>query len=516
MPKRSPIELYDGRGKIIPVSSYSRGRGNLIDPQRISETYKNKSISRLDRDHHQNVGVLSRLDLMSLGRYLYANFGPVRMALNQMVCFATDDFVPSYVGEDAAFKDAFSNWLPFHDLNPDVGSLATMQQLRRLLVISAFRDGDVGVVLTESPEGGRPKLQLIPAHRIGARQTHTDIVQEGRFEGARLIDGVIVDPATHRPLGYRVFTGDETLESAFVDIPVQSMRLFMSSMDFVGQLRGMSALGGAAFNFFDVMEWEKNELLAQRVSSAITLIKKDESGEMDPTSAALGIDQDPTNCEETEFYQEFKNGEIIHISPRESVDAFISNRPTSNQREFIQSAIRAALAYLGFSVDFAFDATKIGGASMRVVADQQKRRVEEIQTTLLEPCLKWYFGYAVAKATKNLLLPATADPFALRFMGRKQITADRRYDSQVDLAEYRAGLRTLDETASLRGQDWKRMRDQQERETVDLLERAKRLAESFDITIEAAIAMIDDRVKPSPVMFEEAPEPAAPTNFGNE
>jgi capsid protein len=490
--------LYGPRGERLSPATSQRGR--LIDPSRLSKTYGNRNLSSLDRDYHQNIGSLGRTELMSLGRFLYSNFGPVRMALNQMACYASDDYTPSYVGADENFKIAFESWLPLHDLGPDISTDASMQELRRLIIISAFRDGDVGVVLTANRD--RPKLQLIPAHRIGSRHHPDGIVQGGPYDGATIIDGVIVDAGTHRPLAYRVYTGDYFRSDEYVDIPVRSMRLFMASRDYIGQLRGLSALGGSAFSWHDIAEWERNELLAQRIHSKLALIRKTESGEADPMSDALGIETNE-NCEETEFYQEFGDGEIMYLTPNESVEAFISNRPTGNQREFIQSAIRSALAYMGFSPDFSFDATKIGGASLRVVAEQANRRVRELQTTILEPCLKWYYSYAVARNISREILPNASDFWRLRFMGSQRITADRRYDSLVDLQEMAAGVRTFSETTAVRGQDWKDVRNQTEREAVDLLERAQRLAESFDISMDKAMSLLGDRVKSATAPTEQ-------------
>lgn len=499
MASRSPVPLYGPRGELLAPSTSHRGK--LIDPSRLSTTYGNKNLGPLDKDYHQNIGSLGRTDLMSLGRFLYSNFGPVRMALNQMACYASDDFTPSYVGADEDFKESFESWLPLHDLGPDIATDASMQELRRLIIISAFRDGDVGVVLTQVND--RPKLQLIPGHRIGSRHHPDGIVQGGQYDGATIIDGVIVNPGTHRPIAYRVFTGDFYRSFEYVDVPVKSMRLFMASRDYIGQLRGLSALGGSAFSWHDIAEWERNELLAQRIHSKIALVRKTESGEADPMSQALQIETNE-QCEETEFLQEFGDGEIWYMTPKESVEAFISNRPTGNQREFIQSAIRSALAYMGFSPDFSFDSTKIGGASLRVVAEQANRRVRELQTTILEPCLKWYYSFAVAKNISRGILPSADDFWKLRFIGTQRITADRRYDSMVDLQEMAAGVRTFSETTSVRGQDWKDVRNQTEREAVDLLERAKRLSETFGVTMDKAMSLLGDRVRPATATNEQS------------
>jgi capsid protein len=490
MASRKPVELYGPRGQRLAPAG-ANGRGQLIDSSRFSSTYGNGNLKRLDEDHHRNIGSLGRIDLMNLGRFLYSNFGPVRFALNQMAGYASDDFTPSYVGADDNFKNRFREWLPLHDLSPDIASDASMQELRKLILVSAFRDGDVGIILTSS--FGRPKFQLIPAHRIGGQYTGGGVVDGGEFDGAKIIDGVIVDPATHKPIGYRVLTGDRVTSTDYVDVSARSMRLFMASRDYIGQLRGQSLLGGSAFSWYDIAEWEKNELLAQRIASGITLIRKNEEGEADPMSDALGIEKDES-CNETAFYQEFQNGEIMYISPREDVQAFIANRPTENQREFIASAIRNALAYMGFSPDFSFDTTKIGGASLRVVADQANKRIVELQKTILEPFGRWYYAYAVAKNIKNEVLPAALDYWKMKFIGSQRISADRRYDSQVDLAEMKAGVKTYAETTSVRGGDWMDVREQLDKEATDLLIRAQRLSSTFGISIQEAMTLLGDKV----------------------
>ena len=65
------------------------------------------------------------------------------------------------------------------------------------------------------------------------------------------------------------------------------------------------------------------------------------------------------------------------------------------------------------------------------------------------------------------------------------------------------GLRTMREDTGERGHDWQDIRNQVEREASDLLERAKRLSETYEIKMDTALHLLSQRT-PNPVFDNDS------------
>ena len=175
---------------------------------------------------------------------------------------------------------------------------------------------------------------------------------------------------------------------------------------------------------------------------------------------------------------------------------------------------------MGWSFDYSYNPTKAGGAQMRVVIDRLNRKLDCIRETVAKSKRR-VDGYRIAKVMDNpersdkktVLFPFNKDWFRWSYQGPAVLTADAKYNSDVDLQERRAGLKTLRDSTAERGNYWRDVRDQSSIEVDDLLVRAKEIAAKHDISIELAISLFEkpdaNPIQPAQVADPNA-EPAQP------
>ena len=252
-----------------------------------TQTPDRKNVQMLDRDTHRTITPYGRRTLMTLGRWLYWNSSTVRGTINDMADLAVQSYIPQFEGTDQAWGTQVENWLFEHDKICDVrGWPFNMSSYRKNLVRGVLIDGDVATMLTRNADG-YPLIQVFPAHRIGSR-SGLNFVQGGTYDGARMIDGVILD-TIGRPMAYRV-QNDGVNDNEFVDVPARDM--FLSYLvETPDQVRGISSLGASCFDWQDIADARRFELIAQKLASSVGLIETNETGTADRTKKMLTRDR---------------------------------------------------------------------------------------------------------------------------------------------------------------------------------------------------------------------------------
>ncbi len=154
-----------------------------------------------DRDAHQNVTNFGRRRLMTIGRAIYGNMPTVAGAIEEQAALTAEVFIPQFYGEDRDWGDAAEDWLlNWNQICAVEGPPVDFDTYLEHLTTAFVRDGDMGTLLTETPDG-YPQIQMVPAHRIGSLAETA--AEEGEFNGLPIIDGVILSPQ-RRALGYRI------------------------------------------------------------------------------------------------------------------------------------------------------------------------------------------------------------------------------------------------------------------------------------------------------------------------
>jgi capsid protein len=503
-----------------------------------------EQIGALDNDIHRNVSILGRRTLMTLGRWVYTNIAIVRGALHEKAEYASSHYLAQYTGINAAWGEATEEFLYEHGKICDVaGWPYTARTYRRNLIIAVHRDGDMGTLLTHRADG-YPQLQCIPGHRIASRPYELTVTG-GPYDGAALTDGVITNEYG-APIAYRILTGNPFDYETHQDISAVDMFLTFVPT-YVGQVRGFSTLGAGMFDWQDIGEWRNAEMMSQKINAAISLVEENEEGEPAPgsdfivdSSGGTAQPGTPTGL----VYEKFDKGLVRYFKSKSGsgLKAHISDRPSAGQEAFEARIIRSNFAGLDWSVDFSLDPTKIGGASMRVCVDKINRAISSDQDLILEPSCRRYNAYVIASVmsrppeeapnpkiqapnksqTPNpkleslelgtlgawSLLPFDAEWFKWEFQGPAQLTADKKYNSDVDAQEVRIGIKTRTQAVAERGESLEDVRATREKELDDLFTRAQRQATKHGLPIDLVLARFEqDQLGGATPLAEAPPQP---------
>ena len=447
----APYRFIDRRGaNQYAASIQEASRGTR---QRIQRT-------GFDRDTWRLNPGWSRLQLLSLSRWLYANVLPARGAVNEIADIAAGNLAAQFDGDDSEWGRTAEIWMETHDRICCVsGETYSMQMLRRLIALHIIRDGDVGVLLVRLPGSDYPQFQLIPAHRIRS-ETSSTLVVGGVYDGATIVDGVILNEFG-RPIAYQV-TDDQGRNP--VQYSSRDLRLIYIP-DYCDQFRGIPALASSAIHWQDWDDAQKFELMAQKKAASLTFLEHNETGEApeDASSILGGYGETPCSPQTGVHVEGMIGGEYIYAKANSGakIEAITLDRPSANQQAFMATIVRNCMFGLGWSVDFSFDPSKVGGASMRIVIEKCNRTLEKIREFALYPTSRWMDGWRISVATQLGLVPASQEWYKWRYQGASKLTADAKYQFEVSKGEVDKGFSSVQAEAASRGRDWESMLDQQ-------------------------------------------------------
>lgn len=451
---------------------------------------------------------------MSLGRNMFWRYPALQGAILEQANLSVSSFIPQYVGRNPAWGELAEQTLrEWHKVMDVAGWPYDYDSFLQGKVTNPIVDGEDFTLLTETQEG-YPLIQIIPTHRVGSRllgeavavvrftsnQMWIDgvlvddnrpyaIDKELKFE-AQVVDGVVVDNY-NRAIAYRVY--DDLLDGEnYQDISARN--LFPSFVPMVtGQVRGFSLLASSVFDWQDMHEWTRFEMLAQKAFSTRTIIETNEAGEADTAkqiisqAATFGDDGAKTGLD----LQRLDGGTIQYLKAAtgSKVEAFNYDRPGAQSQAFLANKLRDAFKGTEWDVFFSLDPQSVGGAPMRVIVEKINAVLQKRQKLVRKACLR-VDGYALSKFIKLGLLPPDEDWFKWEYQGPGDVTADKKYDSDVALQEMSQGISTRKLECARRGLYIEEVDAQREREADSDLARAQRLSSKYGITIQEALVVL--------------------------
>lgn len=480
-------------------SSFGWSNNQLIEAA--TQNSNRKQVPSLDYDTQRNVSALGRRTLMSIGRKLYSDSGAIRGAIDEVARLSVGTFIPQFCGTDGEWGNQAEAWLKENDKWIDIrGMPYSFGTFKLNMVKATLRDGELSCLLTE--RYGLPKIQAIPAHRIASqlgvdgpvKYAYTKVLDDGTaldadgnilgnisWEGLMCCDGVIVD-AYATPVAYRIISDTYGTNISYRDVSANDLVTGFLP-DYPDQLRGISALAVCAFDCLDFKDSRRNEMFAQLVNSTFAMQILNETGEVDSAKSALF---DPGTAATSNGFAQSLPGELVtpgtiayfKAGTGQRIEQIKNERPSVNVMNFQADLMRTAMHGIGWSTDFSIDPTKAGGAQMRIVIEKINARIREIQDYLVAPVVRRIDGWRISKAIQAGYLPPNKEWWKWEYQGPAEVTADAKYDSDIDLQENRAGFTPLKRIAARRGEYWEEVQDQVIAEEKRLQERCK--AEGVD------------------------------------
>jgi hypothetical protein len=451
------------------------------------------------------VTAYDRNDHVNLGRSLFTSCPDLGGALLQKSSWVVGpgSFTPIYTGADKEWGDAAEEWLvnQFFPVCSTLGPNYPFTQLLYLTSLSIDIDGDTGMFLTTN-RSGFPQVGLCAAHRIGNRYGE-DVVASGKFEGYKIVDGCILNDSG-RVIGYRIL-GDKAVDD--YDISAANFQLLFES-EWCDQLRGISRIARSVTDWVDQEDINEYIKRGVKLGASIGLISKTESGDaIDSGANIIGMDEEIAAPTDNGLSVEaIQGGEILYMKSgmNETIETLKDERPTPNTEAFMNRIQKRALYSIGWMQEM-LDASKIGGAAVRLVQDLARKSVAQRQVTI-ERRAKLIVNFAIAKAMNLGFIPQNnGDWFKWTFTKGGVITVDNGNEASADREGFKLGTVTLSEMSSKKGVDWYELRDQQQKETEDLLDRAVVISKKYNIGMDAALSLLSQRApNQMPVIDEPA------------
>lgn len=415
-----------------------------------------------------------RRRLMGYARWLYANNGMVRGAVNDVSRYALGAGLKpqSQSTEARAYEQYFTEWSKI----ADVAGQFNFGQMQRLASIRMDVDGDIGFLLV-GRQNAFPQLQLVESHNIASEK-----MEQGGHDGVS-VSGV------GRPVAFTLRDGDDYKRVA------ASNFILLHDPERVSQLRGVSALAHAIEHIRDATDILEFEKVGVKMNSAVGLV----------VTSGAGIADDGTSLIEDGYaasdtgtvpWDTFQAGMVPRLKTGESIESFASNKPSPAFAGFLEYLLRDVALGLGVPYEFAVEPAKQGTAS-RFILEKAARRFTERQDLLTSRFCNRIWGWVIARGIKRGDLPSSSDWWRVRWQAPKKITVDLGRESKANQDAIKLGLRTMSEDTGERGHDWQEVRNQVEMEATDLLERARRLSGEYNISMESALHLLSQRT-PNP------------------
>ncbi len=393
------------------------------------------------------------LMLLSDSRKLYCNLGPVTGAIDDKATYSIGRaWNAKYLGTDpkglVAEKWVNEMWYPMADARGPMFDFKTDLFLQS---VSVDRDGEIYIYLTENQDGW-PQIQLLPAHLIGNRNQSDGVLSDGPYQGMTMRQGVITNDqgqaVAFKVLG--LMENDDEFVSAQNLIQVFDPR-------WADQIRGFPAFMHALLDLKDLRQIQGYEKIAAELMSSVGLIEWNETGSADLTPEAILkgttlVGSNPVPQVTIEQIAGGGNVKYFRAASQSKIEQLKNDRPSVQLDAFMDRLIRNACVGAGWPFELTWDASKLGGANVRLLLAKAMRSVEDRQD-LLRPVARRCVGYAVAKAIKSGLLEGFDDWYAWRFTMPARMTADYGREAAADLADYEAGLTTMTDILGEQGID---------------------------------------------------------------
>ena len=440
-----------------------------------------------------------RLELLKAGRDLEDNNPIVRSILLKFSQYALGNFrYMSRTGDrqvDQAYEDYWNAWCK----RCDFFGRHTFQALSHLALRSVLRDGDVGFVITrERSIDGQVdpnsdiRLQAVEADRIGGAFDNPTSSQE-------YIAGLKFDEYG-RTVAYKVYRRTQgNFYTDAQDIPAQSFLLIYDPLR-LDEVRGRSHLASVVNYCKDLAETMDAENLAVK-NAAFRIMT---------ISNATGSSDDPAsyfNQAQTDSYgntinlENMQRGQVNYIPTGSEMKMFESNRPSSAFQGYVDLIVHMIALAFNLPFGFCYDLSKLGGPTVRLEMALASRTFKRWQTIFEDRFFDRVKNVVLADGIARGKIPPIKNFTNGKWIYPSDSTIDVGRDSQANISEFKAGLKTAAEVYGAKGEDYEEALRQRAYEA----KFAKELSKEMDVPIES-ISEVFKTGQPSFPMPAPAPE----------
>ena len=415
-----------------------------------------------------------RTELLEMGRYLYANDGIVKGAIDDMARYATPLIPQADSGDPSWNNEAekiFNDW----SYTADIHRRVDFYDLQRMASVCIDRDGDVGMLLVKDPTGGYA-IQLVESDRI------TDHPQTG----TQFSQGVKLNKQG-TPISYCV-TDDS--KRGYSVVSASMMSLFLEP-ERAQQTRGLSSISHAVAHIRDKKDILTFEKQGVKNLSSFSAVLQSEFDEVDEDAFGLSeIEETDANGDSTEItVSQLQSGAIPVLRKGEELKSFQGNRPSTTFQGFLEFLVREFAVGIGLPYEFVWNTSGLTGPSQRFVMGKAQRKFDQRQR-LLCPFVKKSWLMVIGDAISSGRIRAIDGWEKCRIQYPAKLTIDVGRESQQEREDVANGLMSRQEHYGRRGLDWQTALEQQKSEVNTLISTAKEIADANELSISDVLPLL--------------------------
>jgi hypothetical protein len=472
----------------------------------------------LSANTRDNLTEYDRWEQVNISRQLCSQIGDLGTAVEQKNSWAfLDSWDPQFSGDQTAWGERTEEWLKFI-FYPACNIRGPLFHFRQTLFntgVALDRDGDDVMVFTES-ESHFPQVAVFPATRIasGAHGKRDSEVKGGPFDGAKVIDGIIVN-RDYRAVGVRIVgeTGED-----YQDISLRNCDLSFEP-EWSDQLRGIPRPARCILRWMNLQDIDEFLQAGMKRAATMQITRHTPEGESVQSNEIITGEEtvallDGTTETRSVHMERVGDGsDVIELSSEENEEIKVLEfkNPHPNAEAFVERIKRECLTSVGWFYEL-LNLASTGRAPTRMVANLANKSIWARQATG-ERRARRIIGYAIAKAMKHGFLPRNdngADAYRWEFGMPAEITVDEGNNEQASREAIKMGMSSKKIEAQKKGYQAKVIRKQRLAEIEENCADAQKLASQYGMTFDRAMELIEQR-SPNPVLQPQQQKPSVTT-----
>jgi hypothetical protein len=489
IPKQSLI--VDRYGKPLALSSqrYSSTSRQLYSPSYTSNRYFGGS----NQDPYKFLNPSERRLINQFALDLFRSSPVIHSAItkkNEWACATA--WKPMFRGNNTDWGKKALNYLNTVAYpNCSVGG-SNMTFNRLLLTISNQLDisGDVLLVYVTTRDGlGR--IALYPSNMVGHREFGKATVQDGRYKGASIDDGVICN-SSNTPIAFRIL--QDKKEDDF-DVSSRDAQLLFEPNELTN--RGISVIAPSLLTFLSVDEISTalNRMVFNESKTGLVVSTDTGTGEkfVDGDNDLMAADTAGSTVSSGKFEPKIVDlGDVTFLSAKngEKVESLKTDRPHSNAQEWIRYLTETVVSDLGWSLAL-ISPEKLTGANAKMLESQVQQTISVRQQTL-KRVANLFTLFALTKGMENGDVPKINTNDWRQWEWSLPAEFVINGTDAGDIQGINAGTKTLQEVTARGGGDWLEIRNQRTVELEDAITRADNLVTKSGgkLSFERALTLI--------------------------
>lgn len=464
----------------------------------------------LETDTEIGLDSMSRLLLVRWSREINSQTGFVNAAVRILAQYATGGgYDPEYVGNDPEWGKLATHWLVEQFYPQCCTRGLTFKEVMFLESTLLDVDGDMLCIYGRS-SAGMPKIQLIPSHRIATKTTDNHIYQMNGIECVDA-DGVVYEAATGRALGYKVLNSSNLVNT----IGAQVNELFVSTKDahliyeprFIDKGRGIPSISPAILQALSLLEIEQYQLQREKLTSTIALIEKNQAGQapieleqtlqsLQESNVSFGLMAPSPNVHAVDIFQ---GNEIRYIKSNDGSDikSMVSTNPSNETQAFVTRLETAVLSTLGVPHQLLFSPQNVSGRVSDGVVDMFNATIKRRQS-VLDKHARFIIAWALSNAMQEGILPMNEkdnvfDAFIMTHPPKASL--NEGYDRAADLADYSAGVKSLNDIAKKTKHSAADIIAEREKESIMFFQSAQRISKETGVDLPIVIQSLRESLQ---------------------